>query len=87
MPTETLRISIPQANYVPVSDGHFNVFLRQSTPVPLRLHVGQSLPAANTTNYVLVSSAGISLSDLEGGDKVYLRAESAGGEVVVIRGG
>jgi len=87
MPTQTLRISVPEANYVAVTDGHYNAFIRQTTPVPLRLHVGQTLPAADTTNYLLVSSAGVSLSDLEGGDKVYLRAEGTGGEVVVIRGG
>ena len=87
MPTTTEKIIIPEANYVAVTAGHFNVFVRPLTPVGLRLHVGQTLPAPGTENYVQLISTSFSLSDLEGADNVYLRAEGAGAEVVVIKGG
>lgn len=85
MATQTVRIAVPDNNYVEVSNGHFNVFLRPFTPVALRLHVGQIAPAAGTEHYMPISASGVSLSDLEGGDKVYLRAEAPGAFVTVIR--
>lgn len=87
MPTSTTRISIPVTNYVAVSNGDMNVFIRPVSPAPLRLHVGQSLPSAETPNYLPLNASSLSLSDLEGDDKVYLRAEAEGSEVVVIKGG
>lgn len=85
MATETVKIAVPDDEYVAVSDGHFNVFLRPFVPVPLRLHVGQTMPAANTEHYMPISVSGVSLSDLEGTDKVYLRAEGPDAFVTVIR--
>ena len=87
MATETIKIAITDANYVPVTAGHFNVYIRQAAPVALRLHVGQTLPAPSTVNYVPISGNSVSLSDLEGADIVYLMAEAPGAEVVVVRGG
>lgn len=87
MPTTTERVAIGTGAYVAVSNGHYNVFVRTLTPVALRLHVGQTLPPFGTTDYVPLTSTSISLSDLEGTDKVYLLAEGPGAEVVVIKGG
>lgn len=87
MATTTEKITIPEANYVAITAGHFNVFLRPLTPVGLRLHVGQTLPSAGTENYLPLISTSFSLSDLEAADNVYLRAEGPGAEVVVVKGG
>lgn len=87
MPTSTTRVAIPTGVYTAVTDGNFNVFIRPVTPVALRLHIGQTLPAAATTDFMPLSSASVSFSDLEGTDKVYLMAEGEGAEVVVIKGG
>jgi hypothetical protein len=87
MPTNTLKFEVPDDEYLEVTDGHYNFFLRPLTPVGLRLHVGQTQPLAATEDYVPLVSTSFSLSDLEGTDKVYLMAEGAGLEVVVIRGG
>jgi hypothetical protein len=87
MPTETVRLTVSSTSYTVVADGAYNVLLRPVTPVPLRLHVGAAPPPANTTAFLPINTAGVSLSDLEGGDKVYLLAEGPGAEVVVIRGG
>lgn len=87
MPTETIRVPIPADAYTAVTSGHYNVFIRPTSPVPMRLHVGQNPPAIGTENYLSIASSGISLADLEGGDNVYLLAEGDPSEVIVIRGG
>ena len=87
MTTTTLKVEVPDDEYLAVTAGHFNFFMRPLTPVGLRLHVGQTQPLAATEDYVPLASTSFSLSDLEGADIVYLMAEAAGAEVVVIKGG
>ncbi len=87
MPTITQRLTIPTANYVAVSAGEMNVFIRLTGATAVRVHVGQTLPAAGTGDYLPLITGSLSLADLEGGDNVYLLAEAAGAEVVVIKGG
>ena len=85
MATETKRFTIPSANYFAVTAGHYAVFVRPTTPVAMRLHIGTSLPLPGTTDFVPIAGNSMSFSDLGGGDNVYLMAEAAGAEVAVVR--
>ena len=86
MSTETVRITITSAAYVQVTAGHYNGFLKPFSATPFRLIVGQSVPAADATNFVPMSGQAFSLTDLEGSDNVYLRAEATSLDVALIRG-
>lgn len=85
MATETNRFNIPTNSYFAVTAGHYAVFIRPTSPVAMRLHIGSAAPAANTNNYVPIAGNSMSFSDLSGADNVYLMAEAAGAEVAVIR--
>lgn len=85
MATETKRFTIPAGSYFAVTAGHYAVFIRPTTPVAMRLHIGTAAPAAATTDYVPIAGNSMSFADLGGTDNVYLMAEAAGAEVAVVR--
>lgn len=70
MPAATQTVTCPVGQWTLVADGKTNVMLKSRTVGELRVHVGQSAPAANSEAYVTTNEW--SSSVLTSTDKVYV---------------
>lgn len=70
MPAATQTVTCPVGQWTLVADGKTNVMLKSPTVGELRIHVGQSAPAANSEAYVTTNEW--SSSVLTSTDKVYV---------------
>lgn len=70
MAAATQSIDCPIGQWTLVADGKTNVVLKSRTVGELRVHVGQSVPAANSEAYVTTNEW--SSSVLMSTDKVYV---------------
>jgi hypothetical protein len=86
MATTTHRIAVTAEAYTNVSNGNFNCTLVNGNNA-VRLVISGIEPAADTVDCVVVSGAGVIFAQqLEAEDEMWIRAESADADIVVIRG-
>lgn len=83
----TTRYTLNDSAYTLVADGLENVAIQLLTAGAVRVHVGTSLPAAGTDDFVPMVDQPISFSGLAGTDKVYARAgDGSSVDIVVVAG-
>lgn len=89
MSTSTHRIKVADYGYTNVSNGNLNCTVIAKTGVLLRCVIAGAEPAANTEDYIEVNpsgSAGLSVTDLEDEDDIWVRADQGEVTLNVIRG-
>jgi hypothetical protein len=89
MATSTHRITITDAGYTNASNGNLNCTVIAKTGTLLRCVIGGVEPAAGTEDYIEVNPSGgggLSVTDLEAEDDVWIRADQGETSLSVIRG-
>lgn len=89
MSTSTHRIGITDAGYTNVSNGNINCTVIAKTGTLLRCVIGGIEPAADAEDYIEVNASegkGLSVTDLEAEDDVWIRADQGEATISAIRG-
>lgn len=92
MTASTKDFTVTSAVYVDVSEGSESCAFRLHRNDMVRVVLGQSLPAANATNFDTFACVGlpdarepVQFNELAGTDRVYVRADSSNVNLVVYR--
>jgi hypothetical protein len=87
--TSTHRITVADGGYTNVSSGNLNCTVIAKTGTLLRCAITGPEPAADTEDYIEVNPSGgkgLSVTDLEAEDDVWIRADQGEATLSVIRG-
>ncbi len=73
-------------SWTEVASNSSRVLIQKRNNALVRVHIGSSVPADDTNNFLFVRTQEMSFHSLEADDRVYLRADGSSAEIAVLAG-